>query len=167
MKESVPQSVLALPPGRLVVVPTEEGATLYLREDNFGMRKYPQRCPFEMRLASWDMDGALAIVLMARLAASDATTFECWIDAAHPAGVRTLQCLASQPYADLHIVTTGITRSLRANNDAQMYPSILLNMIRSRPAWTPEGFAGVIRRLTTLYPTAKSLWWAAEQSNEN
>ncbi len=165
--KAVPESVLKLPPGQMVVLPSEEGAVLYLREDDFGMRKYPQRCPFEMRLASWDIEGALAIVLLARIAASDATTYESWINAAHPAGVRTLQCLASQPYADLHIITSGIARSLRASNDAQMYPNILLNMIRTRPAWSPEHFDNVLRRITTLYPTPKTLWWAAAKKASN
>jgi hypothetical protein len=166
MNVKAPQRVLARPTGSIEVTVLEDAAVVWVREDVFGLRKYPPHCPIELRLGSWEMDGTLAVVLLVRLARLDATTFESWIDASMPEGVRILQCLASQSFVDVHFVTDSVARSLRATNEVRIAASARINVLRSRNTWTPEEFEKALLRVSKLYPTAKALWWACEDQGK-
>lgn len=159
MQLRVPDSVRSLAPGRLVAIPVDTDVVLYLREQDWGMKKYPRQCPVELRLGTWEIDDVLAVVLLLRLARTDLTTFECWINAGDPNGVRTLQCLAGQAQLDIHVVADKEVRSLRASNHMRVDASIIINNIRGRNAWSPEDFQRTCARVSSLYPTPHALWW--------
>lgn len=152
IQSKVPESVLFLLPGTLIALPIEDRAMLFLREDQWGLKKYADRCPAELRMCTWDIDAVLLIVFLLRLARTDLTTFEFWIDAGSPGGVRVLQDLAAQPRIDVHLVTDRIARSFRLRNVVRSHVQDLLNVVRSRNAWRPEQFDAVRARICQLYP---------------
>ena len=167
MKLDVPKSILSLPPGRMVATPIDTNVVFYIREEDWGMRKYPRQCPVELQLGTWEIDNVCAAVLLVRLARSDATTFESWVNAGDPNGVRTLQCLASQARVEVHIVPDTDVRSLRVPNSLRVDASYLVNTIRSRDAWAPEAFQRACARVSQLYPTPHSLWWACQEAGKS
>ncbi len=162
MRLRIPDHVRQAAPGRLMAVAEDTDVVLYLRESELGMRNYPRRCPASLRVLTWDIDRVLVIVLLLRLNRNDATTFEVWIDAGEPEGVRMLQCLAAQGAIDVHILAEPTIRSLRLNNPLVIDAAQLVNDVRNREAWSDDEFEKVCRRIATLYPTASSLWWSAE-----
>lgn len=161
MQRKIPDWVRALPAGRLIAHPVDNRVVLYLREEDFGMRRYPPKCPTELRLAVWEMDHILVIVLLLRLARTDLTTFECWIHAGEPRGVRTLQCLADQEQVDIQIVADREQRWLRAANRVRKEAAQLVETIRGRDAWEESDFQNACARVAKLYPTSHALWWSA------
>jgi len=165
-RSTVPASVRAINPVRLVAEIVDDRLLLFLREDEWGLRKYVGACPGELRLCVWDFEPVLAVVLLLRLARTDLTTFEYWIDAGSPAGVRILQGLAEQPRVDAHIVTAAVARSVRVQNTVRRAALDILDTIRQRRAWTPEDFAAARRRICQLYPTAAALWWSGASPGE-
>jgi hypothetical protein len=161
-KVKIPADVFAKSPATLVIVSEPTEVTLFLCEDEWGLKKYPRDCPAELRLGSWEIDQVLLVGLLLRLARSDATTFDCWIDAGNPAGVRTLQNLAAQGCINVHVVTHEVARSLRLENPVREDAALLVNRLRSREAWSPEDFQHALARLNKLYPTPQALWWSDE-----
>lgn len=164
MRLKVPDEIKALPPGRLVALPVDTDVVLYLREEDFGMKRYPRQCPVELRLGTWQIDKVLAAVLLLRLARTDLTTFEFWLNAGEPTGVRTLQCLAAQAFVDVHVVADKEVRSLRVNNPLRVDASQIVNTIRGHNAWSLEDFQRACARISALYPTPHALWWNVEAS---
>ncbi len=162
VQSKLPESVLSLLPGTLIALPIEDRAMLFLREDQWGLKKYADRCPAELRMCTWDIDAVVLIVFLLRLARTDLTTFEFWIDAGSPGGVRVLQDLAAQPRIDVHLVTDRIARSFRLRNVVRSHVQDLLNVVRSRNAWRPEQFDAVRARICQLYPTPHTLWWSGQ-----
>lgn len=162
----IPDGIRTLRPGRLVAAPIDTDVVLYLREEDWGMKKYPRLCPVELRLGTWEIDKVLAVVLLLRLARTDLTTFETWINAGDPNGVRALQCLAGQSNIDVHIVADKQTRSLRAANHLRIDASMIINTIRGRNAWSPEEFQRACARVSRLYPTPHALWWNLDAGGE-
>jgi hypothetical protein len=162
MRLRIPESIRTLSTGRLVAVPVETDVVFYLREDDFGMKKYPRNCPVEMRLGTWQIDKVLTAVLLVRLARTDLTTFEFWLNAGDPTGVRTLQCLAAQAQIDVHVVADKDIRSLRINNPIRVDASRMVNTIRGRNAWTEDDFQQACARVSQLYPTPHAMWWSLE-----
>lgn len=158
MQLQIPAHVRKQPAGRLTVASADSDVVLYLREDDWGMKKYPRQCPGQLRMCHWDMDGVLAVAVLLRLARSDATTFEHWINPADTVSVRTLQCFAGQTHVDVHIVADSEVRSLRLPNSLLVPASTLVNDIRRRQAWTSGDFRRVCGRLAKLYPTPAALW---------
>ena len=161
-KVKVPAEVFAKSPATLVIVSEPTEVTLFLCENEWGLKKYPRDCPAELRLGSWDIDQVLLVGLLLRLARSDATTFDCWIDAGNPAGIRTLQNLAAQSCINVHVVTHEVAWSLRLENPAREDAAMLLNRLRSREACSAEEFHRALARLNKLYPTPQALWWSGE-----
>lgn len=162
MPLDVPDDIRTMYPGQLVATSTKTEVTLYLREEDFGMKKYPRRCPVELRLSTWEIDHVVAVVILVRLARTDLTTFECWVNAGEPNGVRAMQCLASQPQIDVHVVADREVRSLRRPNPLRLEAMRVVKLVRHREAWPQDGFQRACARITQLYPTAHALWWARE-----
>lgn len=158
MQLQIPAIVRKQAAGRLIVTAAESGVVLYLREDDWGMKKYPRQCPVELRMCHWDMEGVLAVAVLLRLARNDATTFEHWINPADAKSTRTLQCFANQTHVDVHIVADAEVRSLRPPNSLLVPAASLVNDIRRRQAWTSGDFQRISARLARLYPTAAALW---------
>jgi hypothetical protein len=167
MQLQIPESIRALAPGRLIITPIDSDAVIYLREEDWGMKKYPRQCPAELRLGTWEIDGVMTTVVLLRLARSDLTTFEFWLNAGDPNGVRTLQCLGSQTQVDVHIVADRMNRSLRVANVLRFDASMIVNRIRGRNAWPPEDFQAACSRVAQLYPTPYALWWACEAAGDS
>lgn len=158
----IPASVLAKPRGSLVAVATGPEVVLYLRDDAFGLKRYPsQGCTVDLRLGTWELDRVTLAALILRLARSDATTFDHHLDVSTPPAVRLLQCLVGQNQIDIHIVTETIARSFRIANPVRLEAGYLVNRLRSLPAWSPDEYRQALVRLTKLYPTAHALWWAS------
>mgnify|MGYP001259403422 CR=1 FL=1 len=93
----IPAVVLSQPRGSLIAVLDGSDVALFLREDEWGMRKYPYReCPVELRLNTWEVDPVLLVVMMVRLDRNDGLTFDYLIDVGEPGGVRLVQNLPMQ-----------------------------------------------------------------------
>lgn len=159
MTVKLPDSVLKLPRGALAATLIDPHVVLFLREEEWGLKKYPAHCPVEVRLGTWELEPVILVALLLRLARSDATTFETWINIGEPLGVRTLQHLERQATIDVHVVTDRIARSLRAAGTFRASASDLVRTIRAREAWTQAQFANAQKQLTKRYPTASALWW--------
>ncbi len=160
-RAAVPEQVLALPRGRMIAYPHEHAVTVYLREDDFGLSRYSRDLVSDLRLLHWELDGVLVVVLMLRLDRNDHFTFEHWINAAEPAGVRMLQCLAAQ--RDTTVVLVGDTdvRPYRVRNDIAGDASRLVARLRAQSAWSPEAFHSAVLRIGQLYPTPHAVWWSS------
>ncbi len=158
MEISVPPPIFEKPPGSLVVSQTGDRLTLFLREDEWGLGKYPHRCPAELRIAAWDRDPVLLVALLLRLADRNLTTFEHWIDAGQPLGVRELKLISRQQSFDIYLVTTRPVRRFGCPNRLMTVASGLVMRLRERPAWGAEAFAKTRAQSITLYPTAAALW---------
>lgn len=164
MQTTVPNHVLKLAPGRMVIVPNEKEVVCYLRDDEFGMRRYPRHCTVELRLRIFEIEHVLATVMMVRVAKLDAVTFESWIDVSDPRGVRAVQCLAAQETLDVNIVAPTETRLLRTRNTLRAEASKLVEMVRQHNAWQTADFDRACRRVSQLYPTPTRLWWSTSQN---
>lgn len=164
MQIRVPPYVRQMSKGRMVITAHDTDAVVYIRDDDWGMRNYPRQCPAELRIGTWDVNNAMAAVLLVRLARSDLTTFESWMNAADPNIVRVLQCLASQSQIDIHVVADSEVRSLRAANKLQFDASQIINAIRSRDAWSDADFQAACSRIAQLYPTPHALWRACPEA---
>ncbi|MEW6250270.1 MAG: hypothetical protein AB1716_06465 [Planctomycetota bacterium] len=142
-----------LPPDNLV---------LFVREDDWGLKRYPAEPGAELRLGAWEIDELLLTMLIVRIGRSDLTTFDCHIDLGSAPGVRMMQCLAVQPQLELYVVTSRITRSWRWPNPLRLQAAVLVNAARHRPAWEPGAYQAALARLNQLYPTPSSLWWHSD-----
>lgn len=161
MKRSdIPPVVFSGAPGALIVDATESAVTLFVREDEWGLKKYPRKCSAQCRLGHWEIDGVMVAALVVRIARVDTPTFEHWIDPGHALGVRTLQNLASQKTIDLHVVVDAVARSFRLPNPARVQAGHLVEVVRRRTAWAPENFQAALKRINTLFPTPNDLWHA-------
>ncbi|MBK9128894.1 MAG: hypothetical protein IPM13_14000 [Phycisphaerales bacterium] len=160
-RAAVPEQVLTLPRGRTIAYPHDHAVTVYLREDDFGLSRYPRDLVSDLRLLHWELDGVLVVVLMLRLDRNDHFTFEHWINAAEPAGVRMLQCLAAQGDTDVVLVGDTDIRPYRVRNDIAGDASRLVARLRAHPAWTAEAFTSAVSRIGQLYPTPHALWWSS------
>ncbi len=159
----LPPAVRRSPSGSLIPVIGDNDLTLYVREDVFDLKKYPRECPGELRMGTWQIDRSLLVVLILRLARSDAATFDCPLDVGNAQGVRILQCLASQNSIDVFIVTDRVVRSLRLPNPLRAFAGKLVKRLHNRTAWSPEEWHTALARLNQLYPTAVALWRSLEQ----
>jgi hypothetical protein len=165
MKTRVPPFIYDLKPGVLTAVIQDPNVVLYLREDEFGLRKYPPQCPVELEIGTWNVGDVVLVVLLLRLAHRDATTFEAWVNVGDPEGVRMLQTLKPQDKVDVHIVTDRLARSFRVPNPLRLSASALVHVLRQHNAWSPEEFVAAQRRLTQLFPTPRDLWWRCQQAD--
>lgn len=155
----IPDSVLKKPRGTLCPVQLGSEVIIFLREDDWGLRNYPLRdCAVDVRLGVWNVEGVMLAALVVRLARSDKTTFDHQFDLSEPESVRLLQCLAVQPHLDVHIITTGVSRTFRINNVIQFDASYIVDKVRSKRDWTPEVYRSAMNRLNTLYPTPSAMW---------
>ncbi len=156
----IPQAVIDAPPESLLPVTHYSQVELFLRLTRWGLKKYPINCPAELRWGTWELENVPLVALLLRLARSDASTYDCQIDARTVSGIRTLQCLATQSTVLVHLATDRSVRTLRLSNPAFIEAGFLVDKIRSRPPWTAEQARRALARLNTLYPTAVSLWWS-------
>jgi hypothetical protein len=158
----VPAAVLGQPRGSLAAILDGSEVVLFLREDEWGMRKYPFReCPLELRLGMWEMDSVLLVVLMVRLDRNDGLTFDCMLNVGEPSGVRLVQNLGTQKHVELCLATETQVRTFRVANSFRDAANEIVNIIRTRPAWSREQFQQAGARLSQLYPTSHALWWHA------
>jgi hypothetical protein len=147
-------------PGALVIEVNTDGVIeLYLRENEFGMRKYSRHISFDARLGVWERGSALLACFMIRIDRSDLTTFSYWVNPGDPAGVRFLKCLAPQHHFDLHFCLPDIARTIRFKNTLGKEAQELLFELQSRPNWSPEEYERERGRMDRLYPRASELWW--------
>ncbi len=158
MAVTVPSTVLKKPAGTFVATTVEGKVVLFLRDDEWALKKYPRECMVDLRMGSWQFDQVLLVALVLRLAHSDATTFDHLIDVGEPNGVRLLQNLASQTALDVHVVTSRVARTFRVANPTRYDAGYLVNDVRARDAWSTEEFQGAAARLNQLYPTPSALW---------
>lgn len=163
-KVQVPPEVKAKPRPSLAVITTRTEVSLFLCEDEWVLKKYPRDCPLDLRLGSWDIDNVLLVVLLLRVARSDDTTFDCWIDVGNPNGLRILQNLAAQHDIDLHMAADEVARSVRLPNRARLDAIRLVEKVRTHTGWPPEDFARALARLNRLYPTPHATWWASAET---
>lgn len=141
---------------------SEDGAAVYLREDDFRLRVIQRQPVAELRLGRFDSEGVLVAVLLLRLDRNDAMTFETWVNAGTPAGVRTLQTLGDRTSVDLVLVGNTETRVLPLRSGIGPTARRIVDEIRTRPAWNESAFSAACRRVSGLYPGVKDLWWAAD-----
>ncbi len=160
----LPETVLARPPGSLIPYARENQAVVFIREDEWGLRKYPAKCAVDVQLARWKVDRVLVFVVLVRLARSDVTTFESWANVADPTVLRLFQKLAAQSRLDVHIVTDRIARTFSLDNPLGIAASQLVAEVRRRRAWTLQEFERAQQRLCTLYPSPQALWWACQEA---
>jgi hypothetical protein len=158
MRVQVPPAVLDKSPGSLVAMVVQGEVVLFLRETEWGLKRYPTACPVDLRLGSWDINNVLLVALILRLARSDAATFDCQLDASSAGGVRILQCLAVQSQIEVHLASESAVRTFRAANPSPVDAGILVDKIHSREPWSPEDSERALARLNQLYPTACDLW---------
>jgi hypothetical protein len=162
MSETPPPFVLDKHPGCMLPVGSRSGLTLYIVEDEWGMKKYPSRFPIDLRLLTWDDDRVIATSLLIRMNRDDLATFDAWIDSAQPAGVRLLQALVEHAQIQIHFVNREIVRSLRTPNTLRRTAERVLAQISARGTWSTEEFERVCARLDVLYPTSNDLWWSQD-----
>jgi len=159
----VPPNVLTQPRGTLVAVLDDSEVVLFLREDEWSLRRYPyHECPVELRLGTWDIEAVLLVALLARLDRNDGLTFDCLLNVGEPSGVRLMQNLCMQKHIELCLTTDQVVRTFRQGNAFQRSADRIVNAIRTRPAWSREQFHQAGARLSQLYPTPHQLWWAGQ-----
>lgn len=154
----VPKVVWERRPGSMVVVPYDSIITMWVREDEWGLRRYSRRFPVQVQMGAWDIDGILLIVMLARFGDQNSTTFEYWVDACTMEGLAILQHLVPQHHIDLFIVTDRIVRSFRVRNPWRIIASDLIREIRGRRTWTGNDYSRTQAGLSKLFPTPDSLW---------
>lgn len=155
---SIPEQVLAQTAPALVISVVRGEVAFFIAETVWGLARYPRTCPVEMRFGTWNIDQVTLVAVVLRLAQSDACTFDYWIDAQSPEGVRILQSLAAQSEIDVHLVTTELARSLRVKNPAVIEAAGLVDQLRTGRRWTPAEYMDAFARINKLYPTAPVLW---------
>jgi hypothetical protein len=159
MRVQVPPAILRESPGSLVATVVQGEVVLFLRETEWGLKRYPPACPVDLRLGSWEIEDVLLVSLIVRLARSDAATFDFQLDVRSPAGIRMLQCLAVQSQVDVHLACEQAVRTFRAANPAPLEAGFLVDKVRARAPWSAEEAERALARLNQLYPTARDLWW--------
>ncbi len=159
MLPKLPQVVLEAHPGTLIPVLDLGKVELYLREDEWGLKKYPPSCHLDVRIGTWEIDGVLLAVLLARFNHSDPATFESWINVAEPAGVRLIQALEPQKHLNVNIVTERFARAFRVPNPLRLDAGQLVKQLRRHYAWSLEQYEAAQRRLARMYPSPVKLWW--------
>ena len=165
MKQELPDGVLQAPPHTLWVVPRESAVDLYAREDNFMAACYPARCSLDVQLGVWEDDKTICVLLLVRVGALDAATFDYRINLAESSGLRLLKLLAEQEVIDLYLVTDRVIRSIRNHSRIREKAAIILHKIRDHPMWTKKDYARKMAEVDRLYPTSVALWWAAREQN--
>jgi len=160
----LPAFMLERPPGLLIPYARENTVALFIREDEFGLRKYPPQCAADAQLGRWKIDRVLLFVVLVRLGRSDLTTYESWANVADPSVLRLFQKLAAQNRLDVHIVTDHIARTFSLDNPLRSAAAQLVAEVRRRHAWAPEEFERAQARLCTLYPSPPALWWACQEA---
>ena len=163
MASHVPERVLQAPPHSLVLVPGDAAVEFFVREDEFALARYPTKCSIDLRLPVWDDDRVICTALLVQLAGRNAGTFDRWINAAEPAGLRVLQLLAAQKTIDVCLVSDRQVRAMRRQNLLAGPAAGLVALLRVRKSWTAEEFDERRRRLDTLYPTSEAMWRAADR----
>jgi hypothetical protein len=132
---------------------------LFVRETEWGLKRYPPACRVELRLWSWEIDNVPLVALVLRFARSDCATFDCHLDVQTPAGLRMLQGLASQSQIDVHLVADQTIRTFRVANPAPEEAARLVDKVRARKPSSADDVERAMARLNQLYPTARDLWW--------
>lgn len=163
MKRHMPDIVLQAGAHAFLVVPGDSTVEFYVREDEFSIARYPQRCSLEFSLPVWDDGSVMCIALLVQLAGRNASTFDHWINAADPEQLRILQLLGGQKALDLYLVSDRVLRSMRCRNSLAGAASGLIATLRVRKAWAKQQFEERRKRLDTLYPTSDRLWRAARE----
>lgn len=167
MAVTIPPVVLDKPAGTFVATTVEGKVVLFLREDEWGLKKYPRECPVDLRMGSWQLERVLLVALVLRLAHGDATTFDHLINVGEPNGVRLVQNLALQTAFDVHVVTDRVVRTFRVANPTRFDAGYLVNDVRVREAWSDEEFRAAAARLNQLYPTPSALWEVCVKSAQS
>lgn len=167
MQVAIPRNVLRRPVGTLTVAVPTSRAIFYVHEDDWGMRKYPRDCPAALRIGTWEVDRVLLVGMVLRLARSDLTTYDTWINIGDANGVRMMQSLTGQTQIDVHVVTDVVARSVRIANPVRFEAASIINTIRKREAWSDDEFQTALGRITQLYPTTPMLWQACRSDEED
>lgn len=162
-KVEIPPEVRATGRPALAVVTTRTEVSFFLCQDEWLLKKYPRDCPLELRLGTWEIDDVLLVALLLRVARADETTFDCWVDAGNPNGLRIIQNLAAQNDVDLHLAADEVARSVRLPNTVRLDAMRFVEKVRVHSAWSTEDFARALARLNQLYPTPHGVWWACEE----
>ena len=166
MKHELPDEVLQAPPHTLWVVPRESAVDLYVREDNFLAACYPARCSLDVQLGIWEDEKTICVLLLVRVGALDAATFDYRINLAEPSGLRLLKLLVEQEVIDLFLVTDRVIRSARNHSQIREKAAIILHKVRNHPMWTEEDYAQKMAEVDRLYPTSVALWWAVREQDK-
>ncbi|MGD8452044.1 MAG: hypothetical protein PVJ57_09525 [Phycisphaerae bacterium] len=166
MKHALPRAVVDAPTHMLLLLPGDATVTFYLREDEFTAARYPKGCRVEYMFPVWDDGQVMCPVLLAQLAGRHIGTFDRWINAAEPEGLRLVQLLASQKSLDLHLVTDRMLRSFSQANYLAGKAAGLVATLRVRRSWTCEEYNERRQRLETLYPSPERLWRAAREMKQ-
>ncbi len=162
MRTAIPSSVLETPPATLSAVFVPPSLTLFVHEDQWGLKKYAPDAKAGLRLGVWEFDKILVSVITVRIGQSDLTTFDCSINVGTPPGVRIMQCLAAQSRIELLLVTNQAMRSWPMPNTVRSEADALVQAVRLRRAWGDAEYRDAMNRLNRLYPTAHSLWRARD-----
>lgn len=157
----IPPVLRIKPTGCMAAVGDKNSLDLFVREEEWGMKKYPGRFPIELRLVTWDDERVLLIALLVRLNCNDHTTLDTWINAGEPAGVRLMQAICAHPTLNLHFVTQSeVLRSIRHSNTVQSAATEVLQSPTIRRTWSADDFKRARDQINVLYPTASALWWS-------
>jgi hypothetical protein len=160
----IPRSILEKPAGCMAIEPTASDVSALVRMTKWGAAHLARFCDVDMQLPWWDSPPVLAVALLLRLARDELLTYQTWIDAGNPHGVRVLQNLANRDHIQVHIVTDQIERTLRAHNTVRRAALNLVRLIGPRRhAWGKDLFEQARQRIDTLYPTADRLWRAGRE----
>jgi hypothetical protein len=164
MNIQVPPIVFTKPLGSMTATWVRGEVVLFVRENEWGLKRYPPACHVELRLWNWEIDDVPLVALVLRFARSDSATFDCQLDVRTPMGIRLLQCLASQSQIDVHLVADQTVRPFRVANPAPVEAGYLLDKVRAHAPWSAEDAERALARLNQLYPTARDLWWAGARN---
>lgn len=157
---TIPKSILAKPRGCMQIHSDGEDVSLFIREEKIHIGDYPRCCHTDIKMPTWDSPPILAIALLVRLARRELMTFQTWINAGNPAGVRIVQALGRQRVLDIRLTTDeGIARTFRCGNTVRSTARRVVRQIENRAkAWSNEKFDEVCNHIDRLYPTQSALW---------
>lgn len=155
----VPSAVYKTCVGGVHVELTRAGASVYVRSSTAEAAGFPRHVKAEVKLPTWDAPPVVAIALLVRLGGRPDLTFQHWINAGNPYGIRMLQQFSRAPHIPVFVVTDQIERSHRATNMLRTKAGYLVDELAPRiHAWSHEVFHETAARLDRLYPTAAHLW---------
>lgn len=155
----VPQGVYSACPGSVNIHLTEQGAAVYLRATPDSIGTFPQHVKAEVKLPSWESPPIVAVALLVRLGGRPDLTFQHWINAGNPHGIRTLQQFSRTGHLPVFVVTDRIARSHRASNTLRTKATYLVSQLAPRiHAWSHELYHETTARLDRLYTTPARLW---------